>query len=255
MWSQHLARDGLEPGDRERYQRALDLLIDRAAHALIAGPPGWLDDMLGARPTDPIGATTWHDTVHQIAAWRTTHGVSSHQSGLGNAPTTAVEYEQWSRLSADVVGTQAWLTVRPDPTPETAHRQLSPEEIADRLAELAEIVATAPSADVGSLAVETAGGEPGADLVVLPLVAPNGSRSTGQTSSSNTNSASSPNPSRRCPAFDLLRVTANESGRRMLPSVYPHNNTGSRIASRGLWWLSAFRGNPPPRSGPDCGRS
>jgi conjugative relaxase-like TrwC/TraI family protein len=171
LWSQHLARHGLEPGDRERYRRALDLVIDRATQALIAGPPVWLDDMLGARPTDSIGATTWDDTVHQIAAWRTTHGVSAHQAGLGNAPTAVVEYDQWSRLSSDVIGAQAWLTVRPDPTPESAHRQLSPEEIAARLAELAEIVAAAPPADVGSLAVGTTGGEPGADLAVLPLVA------------------------------------------------------------------------------------
>ena len=172
IWSQHLALHGLEPGDRERYQRALDLVIDRAAQALIAAPTAWLDEMLGARPTDPIGATTWDDTVRQIAAWRTERGVSAHQAGLGSVPSTAHEYHQWRRLSAHVVATRAWLTARPDPTPEGAHRRLSPEEIAARLAELADIVATAPSADGGSLAVgEAVGSEPGADLTALPLVA------------------------------------------------------------------------------------
>ena len=75
-WAFELSAYGIEPGDADRYRRAVHVVIDRAAHHLRGVQPEWLTTWLGRRPSDGPGATVWDDATTHVARFRVLHGAS-----------------------------------------------------------------------------------------------------------------------------------------------------------------------------------
>ena len=135
---------GAEPGDTARYARAVDRAIERHAHTLSAERPGWLTGLLGDRPADVAGATTWDDAVHQIAHWRARHQLPDHTEGLGPRPTDPDLAAGWDALQARLGLTRTWLagTDRIHPADTIIP---SRTELLERRAELDGLLAGAPA--------------------------------------------------------------------------------------------------------------
>ena len=79
----------------------------RAPAASPAYNPDQLDQLIGPRPADPVGADTWDDAVADIARWRSTHHLT--QPGIGAAPDDPATFEQWRQLNVRLAATRAWL--------------------------------------------------------------------------------------------------------------------------------------------------
>jgi conjugative relaxase-like TrwC/TraI family protein len=104
-WRHSVRRLGAEPGDAERYGRA----IDRHVETLAADRPAWLTDVLGGRPDDVAGANTWDDAVREVARWRARHRLDADTPGLGQRPAGPDDAGEWAALSARLGLTRTWL--------------------------------------------------------------------------------------------------------------------------------------------------
>ena len=133
-WSSTLQALGVEPGDAERYQRAITHAVDAATHRLLADPPEWLITALGDRPADVAGVVTYDDTVRTIAArlLRTGHEALVERND-GNH----------DGLIERIGEVRAWLENSDRLTPESMATR-APAELHDRLAGLDMILAGAP---------------------------------------------------------------------------------------------------------------
>jgi conjugative relaxase-like TrwC/TraI family protein len=109
QWQATVRVLGAEAGDAARYGRAVDRAVDRHAHALGAERPGWLTGLIGDRPADVAGATTWDDAVHQIAHWRACHRVPDHIEELGPRPPDPHLADRWDALQSRLGLTRIWL--------------------------------------------------------------------------------------------------------------------------------------------------
>lgn len=83
----------------DRYTGGVARRVDGDTHQLLADPPDWLVELLGQRPDDVGGATTYDDTVHTIAKSRARHGVTRDLTGWGRRPWGA-ETNEFDRLAA-----------------------------------------------------------------------------------------------------------------------------------------------------------
>ncbi len=150
QWATIVREHGVEPGDSRRYQHAITQRIDTDTHLLLADPPAWLIDLLGTRPTDVAGATTYDDAVRQIAAWRARHDGAEH-GYVGTARRS------WAELVEGLEATRTWLD-----TPARHSASAVPArgftELDQRLHELEAILDTAPP-DLRSVIDRLASGE------------------------------------------------------------------------------------------------
>ena len=144
-WTENLAAEGLTPGDRLRYERAVRLSIERATSALAAAQPDWLTELLGPRPSRPAAAQVWDDTVTAIATHRLRHHIVDHTPGLGARPTSATGAEDWDTTQRAVARARIWLDTH-DPLPIVPiSRTRTTVELDERRQELEAILASAPA--------------------------------------------------------------------------------------------------------------
>ncbi len=142
-WHAHLASRGIGPLDAQHHERAATLLIDRAAHHLVATRPDWLHHLLGPRPDTPMAATVWEDATRTIATHRTRHHIAPDIDGLGPVPSLdSPEHDAWSETSERLVRTRIWLATHDNRPAITRTR--SAAEMHARRAELEAIFTTAP---------------------------------------------------------------------------------------------------------------
>lgn len=144
-WTEILDAEGLKPGDRVRYERAVRLSIERETNTLAAAQPGWLTDLLGPRPSRPAATQVWDDTVASIAAHRLRHHLDEHTPGLGTRPASTTGAEEWDTTQRAVARSRIWLETH-DPSPIVpTSRSRSTAELDDRRQELEAIFAAAPA--------------------------------------------------------------------------------------------------------------
>jgi hypothetical protein len=125
---------GVEPGDADRYQRAITHAVDAATHRILADPPAWLITALGDRPVDIAGVVTYDDTVRTIT-----------ERLLRTGSETLVEHTVGNHdgLIERVREVRAWLENSDRLTPESMAAR-APAELHDRLSEIDTILASAP---------------------------------------------------------------------------------------------------------------
>jgi conjugative relaxase-like TrwC/TraI family protein len=158
-WASALASHGVEPGDADRFQRAAQVACDRAAHRLRADPPAWLDNWLGPRPPDGLGASVWDDAIARIARHRAVHEVEEGTSGLGPRPPAPEASEPWREAMLRTLRDRVWLTDRQH-EPQPIRPTMSPTAMHERRAELLALTSTAPADQrelVGRLTTADAG--------------------------------------------------------------------------------------------------
>lgn len=145
LWANALADYSIEPGEAALLRRAIQARRELLARQMHADSPDWLIWWVGTRPTDPAGATVWDDTTSTIADWRDLHHIAPEQPGLGLASTNPDEREQWLDAMATTLARRAWLGDRDPHVPETRFPTLTPAEIHDRISQLDQIFAHAPT--------------------------------------------------------------------------------------------------------------
>jgi len=144
-WANALADPSVEPGDAALLRRAVRTRQESLARQMHADSPDWLTWWVGARPSDPAGATAWDDTTSTIAAWRDLHHIDPSQPGLGATPTDPEEREQWLDTMAATLAQRAWLGDRDPQVTPAAIPALTPVEIHDRISQLDQLFANAPT--------------------------------------------------------------------------------------------------------------
>jgi conjugative relaxase-like TrwC/TraI family protein len=143
-WTEILASHDVAPGDRDRFERAARLAMDRAASELVADQPAWLTDRLGTRPARPAAAQVWDDAVRHIAAHRARHHVTDPASVLGPRPIDPTQAAQWDDGQRLVARSRIWLDTHTSTPVIAPTRTRSLRELHDRQHELEAILATAP---------------------------------------------------------------------------------------------------------------
>jgi conjugative relaxase-like TrwC/TraI family protein len=143
QWQATVRALSAEPGDADRYTRAADRHLERHTHALAAEQPRWLTGLLGGRPADVAGASTWDDAVRDIASWRAHHHILDTIGGLGQRPHTRDGAAAWDRLHLRLGLTRTWLAtsdrIHPVHTLVPSH-----DELLDRRAQLDDLLAGWP---------------------------------------------------------------------------------------------------------------
>ncbi|HQZ33567.1 MAG TPA: MobF family relaxase [Ilumatobacteraceae bacterium] len=145
LWATALADYSIEPGEAGLLQRAIQTRRELLARQMHADSPDWLTWWVGTRPIDTGGATVWDDTVSTIAAWRDLHHVTAEQPGFGVAPTEPKEREQWLGAMATTLAQRSWLSGRDAHPAQVSGSTLTPVEIHDRISQLDQIFAGAPT--------------------------------------------------------------------------------------------------------------
>ena len=143
QWATELATRGFSPGDATRYQRAINVATERAAHQLRADQPEWLTSWLGPRPTDAPGAAVWDDTTRRLAHYRTLHRLDDSTTGLGPRPDHPDTAAKWQHVMLRTLEDRIWLNDRHhQPTPTLTTR--SPADLVERRHQLEQLMRTAP---------------------------------------------------------------------------------------------------------------
>lgn len=142
-WAFELSAYGVEPGDAERYRRAVHMIADRSAHHLRGVQPDWLTTWLGQRPTDAPGAAVWDDATTRIAHFRVLHGIDDATPGLGPPPDEPDTAQRWHQLMLRTLEDRCWLVDRHHEPP-AALSVRSAADLAHRRAELEALMHTAP---------------------------------------------------------------------------------------------------------------
>jgi hypothetical protein len=144
-WKQHLARHGVQPGDRHVYEHAAQLVVDRTAANLAAAQPDWLADLVGVRPSGPPAVVqVWNDTVRDIAAHRARHRITDPTMPIGPDTVDPDTATMWEAISPAVAAARVWLDTH-GTTPDIAvTRTRSRPELEVRRAELDGVFATVP---------------------------------------------------------------------------------------------------------------
>lgn len=145
LWTIALADYTIEPGEAGLLRRAIQTRRELLARQMHADSPDWLTWWVGPRPIDPAGATVWDDTVASIAAWRDLHHVAPAQPGLGVAPIETREREQWVEAMATALAQRGWLSDRDAHPTQVSGPSLTPVEIHDRISQLDQLFAAAPT--------------------------------------------------------------------------------------------------------------
>jgi conjugative relaxase-like TrwC/TraI family protein len=145
LWATALAAYSIDPGEAGLLRRATQTRRELLGRQMHADSPDWLTWWVGTRPTDTAGATVWDDTVSTIAAWRDLHHVPTEQPGLGAAPTEPNEREQWLDAMGTTLAQRSWLSDRDTHPSQVSGPTLTPVEIHDRISQLDQIFADAPT--------------------------------------------------------------------------------------------------------------
>jgi conjugative relaxase-like TrwC/TraI family protein len=135
-WDRALAHRGVAPGERARLDGALAVRRQQLAEQVHADQPAWLTWWIGPRPADPIGSTTWDDTITRIAAWRDRHHLDPETPGLGPRPTDHHIADAWHEEMATLLATRLWLECRTPHPDHLALPALDPAALHARIAEL-----------------------------------------------------------------------------------------------------------------------
>lgn len=141
-WESLLRRDDVGPLDRNLYEKAAQVAIERGAADLAADPPSWLLALLGERPETPAEAQLWDDSVREVAGHRLRHGIAGDDSPLGRLDQ--VDPQVLSDLSGRVLVARRWLQANAVTEPADLIVR-SASELAQRSAELDVILASAPA--------------------------------------------------------------------------------------------------------------
>jgi conjugative relaxase-like TrwC/TraI family protein len=143
-WTDVLSRRGVEPGDRQRYERAARLATDRAAAALTATSPPWLMQHLGPRPDRPAAAQVWDDATRHLASYRARNQIADPTSALGPRPEDPALASEWDQTHQLAAQSRIWLETH-EPVPlVTPTRTRSLRELHERQRQLEAVFATAP---------------------------------------------------------------------------------------------------------------
>ena len=145
LWATSLADSSVEPGDAALLRRAIQTRREMLARQMHAESPDWLTWLVGARPSDPAGATVCDDTTSTIAAWRDVHHIDPTQPGLGVAPIDPHEREQWLDAMATTLAQRAWLGDRDPQVTPAAIPALTPVAFHNRISQLDQLFAGAPT--------------------------------------------------------------------------------------------------------------
>jgi hypothetical protein len=156
-WSRALNQHGIEPGDHDLIEAAIDQRQRQQLHALRATPPEWLRWWVGDRPADPIGAAMYDEHVSDLAAYRDTHHLPDDVPGYGPQPSHSDLADEWRRLVDRALDTRNWLAQH---QPHLDRQDLEPLDLAAaraRIDELDALFDTAPP-DVARLIDDLANG-------------------------------------------------------------------------------------------------
>lgn len=143
-WTRALLVAGINPSLAAELSEALRIRSERVAADLVASSPAWLTAWFGRRPSDAIGATMWDDAVADVAVWRDHHGVDAATPGLGAAPSDSAQLGDWRSASVAALDAHRWLAAQPALVPPISISPMHPSQITTRLAELDELLSTAP---------------------------------------------------------------------------------------------------------------
>ncbi len=144
-WSNALADFSVEPGDAALLRRAIQTRRELLARQMHTDSPDWLTWWVGVRPEDPAGATLWDDTTSAIAEWRDENHIDPIQPGLGVAPAEPIDRQRWLDAMATTLTQRAWLSDRDPYVAQAAIPALTPVEIHDRISQLDQLFANAPT--------------------------------------------------------------------------------------------------------------
>lgn len=143
-WSAALAAHEAQPGDADRYRRAIHTALDRAAHALRGEEPEWLTTWLGARPATPAAAAVWDDATTHIAHYRALQSLPADTPGLGARPTDSAGGQRWQALMIRLLDDRVWLADHQHPDVHPLDTR-TPTSLIERRDELERLLATAPA--------------------------------------------------------------------------------------------------------------
>jgi hypothetical protein len=107
QWNATVTALGSYPAEVDHMGRAIHQHVTAGAAQLTGTQPGWLDQLIGPRPADPIGEATWDNAAADIAAWRSRHDITA--PGLGAAPADTELSDQWAQLTRRLAATRSWL--------------------------------------------------------------------------------------------------------------------------------------------------
>jgi conjugative relaxase-like TrwC/TraI family protein len=106
-WSAIVTGLGSYPGEDDQMDRAIRQHVTTRASRLAGVQPDWLDQLIGPRPADPVGAGTWDGLAADVARWRSRHHIVG--DGIGAAPDDADGRQQLQQLNQRLVTTRSWL--------------------------------------------------------------------------------------------------------------------------------------------------
>ncbi|MEK7426218.1 MAG: AAA family ATPase, partial [Actinomycetota bacterium] len=142
-WTADLHAAGITPGDAKRYTLAAAHLVERETAALIAAAPSWLEQLVGQRPFDVAGATTWTNTVTDLTSYRLQHNLDPATPGIGERPADGAAAAGWDAVSTTIGRARVWLATSDRLAP-TWPSIPSRRELHQRRAELDQLFDTAP---------------------------------------------------------------------------------------------------------------
>ena len=140
-WSATVTALGSYPGEDEQMDRAIRQHIAARTARLAGAQPDWLDQLIGPRPADPVGAGTWDSLVADIARWRSRHHTNG--DGIGPPPDDTGMLERWQDLNGRLASTRRWLLNSNRHEPSWPAARSHPELLARRRA-LEEVFDAAP---------------------------------------------------------------------------------------------------------------
>jgi hypothetical protein len=153
-WNDTVTALGSYPDEVDHMQRAIHQHVTAAAAQLTGTQPDWLDQLIGPRPADPIGETTWDTAATEIARWRSLHGIT--ERGLGTPPAESDLNGQWAQLSRRLAATRNWLAAAGRHEPSWSATR-SHRDLVERRHTLEAILDTAPDDTRGVIVAVRAG--------------------------------------------------------------------------------------------------
>ena len=194
-WTDTVIALGSDRDEVTILQRAADRAVAIGVGELAGDQPDWLHHLIGPRPTDTMGATTWDAIVGDVVAWQQRHPTTG-SDGLGPAPAEPTDARQWQDLTTRCASARTWLTTtaRPEAVWPVVR---SHRELARRHRELDAILDIAPDDTRHVINAARSGSSPSPTSTrssATPTAPPAppasaGSSSTGPTSSSTPRSA------------------------------------------------------------------
>jgi hypothetical protein len=143
-WHTAVRRLGAEPGDADRFARAIDRHVEHHAETLGADRPAWLTHLLGERPDDVAGANAWDDALCDVARWRAGHRMKGDTTGLGERPASPDDAGAWDDLQARLGLTRTWIATT-DRIEAADTIVPSYDELLERRSQLDQLFAAAPA--------------------------------------------------------------------------------------------------------------